>query len=279
MNPLRAVNGLRWWPRWGVKGLFLLLVLVGVTYPHPSLLVRDVRHTWDMDALIDETEPTLQPWMEELRAGLAEAPDASDQQVFQAVEHFVHDRIPYEWDWNTWGVMDYTPTVAEVVEMGREDCDGRAVVAASLLRGIGYEPRLVGNPLHVWVWTPQGEFMGPAGPKTFEPTETGSRFNWSSVVNWPSNLAFGLAVYPLGRELVLLVAVWLCGLKLVARRWTWVVSLLLLIQGLLLIRLSAGDHRSIIHWGVWLAWLYWVAGLAVLWFAPASRRKLAASPA
>ena len=279
MNPLRAVNRLRRWPRWGVKGLFLLLVLAGVTYPHPSLLVRDVRHICDMDALIDEDEPALQPWRQEFEDFLEQRPDLPDGEVFEALEAYVRAKVPYEWDWNTWGVMNYVPTVAEVIEMGREDCDGRAVVAASLLKGVGYEPRLVSNPLHTWVWTPQGEFMGPAGPKTFEPTETGSRFNWSSVPHWPSHVAFGLAVYPLGRELVFLVAVWLCGLKLGARRWAWVVSVLLLIQGLLLIRLSAADYRSITHWGVWLAWLYWAAGLALLWFAPASRRKFAAGPA
>ena len=48
--------------------------------------------------------------------------------LVRGVEKFVYGHVPYAWDWDTWGVADYLPSVAEVRRMGREDCDGRAVV-------------------------------------------------------------------------------------------------------------------------------------------------------
>ncbi|UCG34399.1 MAG: transglutaminase domain-containing protein [Phycisphaerales bacterium] len=273
MHLIGRVNRLRRPVRWGVKGLFLLVVLVGITYPRPGLLVRAYRHLTNMNGLVNPDEPAMQAWREELESRLGAEPPADQEDLLARVQSFVIEKVPYDWDWNTWGVMEYTPTVAEVVQMGREDCDGRAVVAASLLRGLGYEARLVGNPLHIWVWTEHGELMGPAGAKTFEPTATGYRFNWASVRGWTSHLSFGMAVFPLGRELVMVAAIWLCGLSLAARRWTWLASLVLLTLGLVVIRLAARDPGQAIRWGLWLGWCQVAVGVLLLWFGPRIHRR------
>jgi hypothetical protein len=275
MNPLRAVNRLRRPARWGVKVAFLLLVLLAITYPKPWLLVRELRRSADVGALVAPDEPALQPWREELEGFLATRPGLPHKQVLKFLEIFVRAKVPYDWDWNTWGVANYTPAVAEVVRMGREDCDGRAIVAASLARGLGYDARLVGNLSHMWVWTPYGELMTPSGAKTFEPTATGYRFNWASLLEWPSHVSFGLAVFPLGRELIMVAAIWLCGVSLAARRWTWFASLVLLVLGLVVIRLSARDPGQVIHRDLWLGWCHVAAGVLLLWFGPRIRGRAA----
>ena len=265
MNVLWAIHRMRRGPRRLCKGLVLAAVMLGVTYPHLSLLPRAIRHAGNMDALIDETAPELEPLRTELNASLASIDEDAHSERLSAVQKLVEERIPYEWDWNTWGVVEYTPTVAEVIAQGREDCDGQAVVAASLLKGIGYEPRLVTDLRHVWVWTEHGETMSPGGAKLFDPTDDGRRFNLASVVDWPISLAVGLAVFPIVRELIVLAAVWLLGISPLSPRWTWALSLFLLAHGLLLIHV-AGNPGRIVSWAVWLGLANVAAGLVVLWF-------------
>lgn len=264
MSTLWTIHRLHWTRRVPLKGLILALVLLGVTYPNPTLLVRAIRHARNMDALIDDNDPALQPLHAELRHSLQNVHPDDHPVRLRSVERLVCQKIPYDWDWNTWGVVEYTPTVAEVLAMGREDCDGRAVVAASLLKRLGYQPRLVTDLLHVWVWTEHGETMSPGGPKMFDPTETGRRFNPRSMLNWPTNLAVGLAVFPLSRELILLATIWFLAIHPSAPRRTWALSLFLLLLGLLLFRLAADDPSRIIRTGVWSAWACLLAGGAVL---------------
>ncbi len=155
----------------------------------------------------------------------------------------MYQRVPYEWDWNTWGMADYLPTVEEVVRMGREDCDGRAVVAASLLKNLGYEASIVTDFAHVWVVTPYGETMGPGKTKTVEVTEKGMKFNARGLTQIPQILSYGIAVFPLERELVLVAVAWLL---LLGRAGTVriILSLTLLTCGLLLLRYGAVDYRG-----------------------------------
>jgi len=64
-------------------------------------------------------------------------------------------KIPYHYDWEVWGNLDYWPTAREALDAGREDCDGQAILAASLLRNRGIDAQVVGNYQHIWV-----EFRG-----------------------------------------------------------------------------------------------------------------------
>jgi hypothetical protein len=133
----------------------------------------------------------------------------------------VCERIPYSWDWDNWGCVDYLPTAAEVVERGREDCDGRAVIAASILRNLGYDAQLVTDGSHMWVSTSEGATMSPvatASGRTLVTTnQAGSRFDplaiigvRSLLIDWPKNLAFGVAVFPIGRVSVIAAAAMVC---------------------------------------------------------------------
>jgi hypothetical protein len=209
----RRVHRWPWWLRRPAKlGVFLLLVAL-VLYPKFWLLPEWWRRLGHINGLIEPSHPGLASLEQVARAKLGQerAPEA----VLRAVELTVYERIPYAWDWDVWGVMDYVPTVAEVLEQGREDCDGRAVLAASLLRRMGCDAWLVSDMVHVWVATPAGETMGPGrGEKTLVGTESGTRARLSlaGVMNVGRGTAFGVGVFPIGRELIILAA--LCGLSL-----------------------------------------------------------------
>ena len=131
MNKLFVLNRLRWPLRIPVKWAIFAVVVLLVCFPYPHMLIRHVRHWRDPDALIAPDAQVLRPFVEEL---LPLLDNRSPEEALEHVERYVYEKIPYEWDWNTWGVADYLPTVEEVMEKGVEDCDGRAVIAASLLR-------------------------------------------------------------------------------------------------------------------------------------------------
>jgi hypothetical protein len=205
-----------WWWRWPAKWVLFILVVVLVLYPKLWLAPRWVARLSDMDSVLQPDCPGLAEFEAAVRAR-APAP-ASAADVLPVVERVVYERIPYAWDWDVWGVVDYLPTVAEVLQQGREDCDGRAVVAASLLRRLGYQAWLASDLKHTWVVTSSGETMSPgAGEKTIAagPGGTQVRFTAGLLENVARGLSYGLAVFPLTRELLILAA--LCALTMQPR--------------------------------------------------------------
>ena len=216
----RALNRWPWYGRVPLKILFFLVVLFFTLYPKYWLLPRTIARYSDMNSVLDPSFPELAPLEEKVRAGLPESADA--RTTLDAVQKAVYQRIPYAWDWEVWGVCDYLPTVAEVFEKGREDCDGRAVVAASLLRRMGFQADLVSDLLHVWVSTPAGETMSPTGgEKTFVGTKTGTKpkISWKLLNNFSRGVSYGISVFPLLREIILLVT--LCALTIQPRSHVW----------------------------------------------------------
>lgn len=204
------------WVRWPLKALTFAIVLLFVLYPRIDLLPTFLTRLANLERVLEPDHPYIVALAAEIRAELPA--DAGVAQVTAVVEREVVRRVPYAFDWETWGVMCYVPTVAEVVALGREDCDGRAVVAASVLRHLGYEAWLVADLKHMWVRArkpgadgPARELMGAgAGEVTLAspaPTEdrTVWHLTWGALQNLGRGLTFGIAVFPLGRELVLLV--------------------------------------------------------------------------
>ncbi len=203
--------------------LKLVLFLLGtglIVYPKPWLLPRTIERYADMDSVLDPQNRALAPLAEEVRHDLPAG--AGGRAALKIVQEVVYRHVPYAYDWDVWGVMEYLPTVDEVFRQGREDCDGRAVVAASLLRRLGYDASLVTDLLHVWVRTPAGETMSPTGgEKVLVATRTGTRTNisWRIWRNLARGLAFGVAAFPLLRETLILM--WLCALTIHPRSSFW----------------------------------------------------------
>jgi hypothetical protein len=197
------LSQLPWWTRWPVKWVVLVAVLVVVLFPNPLLLARQIRIYGEADRLIDPDAKSLADMKDDFERIVPPTLPAAEQLL--GVEIFVHDRIRYAFDWEIWSVVDYWPTVDEALSRGSEDCDGRAIVAASLLADRGFSPRLATDLVHVWVETDVGSCMGPGKSTVMRTDGTGNAiYNTPSLLQSFRALSFGISVFPLWRELVLL---------------------------------------------------------------------------
>ena len=246
MSNLFGLNRLPWYVRVPIKWMIFTLTVLAVCFPYPHRLARHIEHWGDPNALIEPDAPALKPLAEELRSLVPQ--DLPPREALETVERFVHTNILYEWDWITWGTADYLPTVTEAIEKGKEDCDGRAVVAASLLRTLGYESEIVTDFMHVWVKTDKGELMGPGKKKAVLATEQGLRFEPGALMQVPRALAYGLAVFPLDRELIVLAVLWLLLLHPKGSLACGLTALALLANGLLFLRIGSVYHSRPVHW-------------------------------
>jgi len=259
LRSLFILDAHRWYTRLPLKWMILGFTTLFVCFPYPGLTLRHVRHWMNPDALIEPDAPSLQPWVEELRPKLS--PELPPRDALRLVEKFVYEKVPYEWDWNTWGLGDYLPTVAEVIAKGKEDCDGRAVIAASLLRNFGFKSRIVTDFAHVWVATDKGETMGPGKRKAIVATDKGMKIDWGALVQLPNVLAYGIAVFPWPREVVILVVAWWLLLDRRTSRRRAIVCAILFAAALILIRWSGDDYWHPVRWVRW-------SGVAVLVLVP-----------
>lgn len=67
------------------------------------------------------------------------------------VEIFTYLRVKYKTDLMQYLAIDHRPTVSEVMRTGVDDCDGRAILAATLLLFRGYDAWVLAGPWHHWV--------------------------------------------------------------------------------------------------------------------------------
>ncbi|HEY1173468.1 MAG TPA: hypothetical protein VGH19_19025 [Verrucomicrobiae bacterium] len=188
-----------------IKALLLGLFTLAVFFPRPDQLVKQFPRWKNPDSLIE----TDVPFMVEINKKIDEQlkPDGTKLEELKTVERFVYREVKYGYDWDVWGNTDYWPTVTEVWESKREDCDGLAVLAASILKSRGFEEvRIVGNLSHVWVATKTNEVMSPQADKNFQ------RVDGKLKVKLPGANTFLLSwahinKFPAGRSLILLMAI------------------------------------------------------------------------
>ncbi|MFQ5413922.1 MAG: hypothetical protein ACE5E6_05640 [Phycisphaerae bacterium] len=265
MNHLLRWNNLRWPIRLPLKLAVLGVTVLAVCFPYPRALVRHIRHWRDPNALIEPDAEALAPLATQLKAGLPD--DPAPDVVLKAVERLVYDTIKYDWDWNTWGMADYMPTVTEAIDMGREDCDGRAVVAASLLENIGIEASIVTDFAHVWVKTDEGETMTPTPGKRMAAvaTDTGLELQTGALAELPRALAYGVAPFPLVRELIVLVVLWWLLLRTNGGAACALATLVLLLDGLLFLRVGGASYRHPTVWAQLVGAANLLGALLVQW--------------
>jgi len=245
--------------RWPIKLAMVCLTALVVCFPHPKRFIEQVNRWRNPNALIEPEAPALRPMIDELAPEVAAL--KNPEEVLRLIEAFVYTHVPYDWDWNTWGMADYTPTVAQVIQKGREDCDGRAVLAASLLRHFGFDAHLVSNFAHVWVSTPRGDIMGPGKRKAIVATDKGVKFNWHGLTVLPRAAGFGIAVFPFLRELLILCVVWLIAISRRVPMKRQIVLLVVMASALALLRQGGSSYR---HPTLWLQLLATAAIVAAI---------------
>ncbi|AKL93795.1 hypothetical protein CACET_c02790 [Clostridium aceticum] len=67
------------------------------------------------------------------------------------IENFVLERVPYQFDWQTYGVPFYFPTAAEVVGNGAGDCKSRFIVLASVFEALNIPYQQSFSLSHFWI--------------------------------------------------------------------------------------------------------------------------------
>jgi hypothetical protein len=188
-------------------------------------------------------------------------------------------------------VADYMPSVAELFRRAaldpdgrlREDCDGRAVLAASLLRRLGFDARLVTDFGHVWVQTHDAgrrpvDLMGKGRARGVVSSAEGNRFvpTWSALANAPLALAYGLSVFPWKRELIVFVALMLLLAHPRMSRRAAAEGAALSLAGWQFMRFPV-NYWAGEAWFFWLGLIYLLAGCTILFLA--ARRARAAARA
>ena len=116
--------------------------------------------------------------------------------------------------------------------------------------------------------------MSPGKTTGIEFTAEGMKFNWGIVLELPMTLAMGIAVFPLYREVILVLTAWLLMVGRGVRVRDTLLWLALLVIGLLLIR-EGGHPRHPNIWKDWLGFATWAAALAAM--AVQTRRASRAS--
>lgn len=269
------------WLRWPVKTLLFGLVVLLALFPKVWLVPTWIGRLRDLNALVQPDHAGLAPLEEAARARMAEREPA---ELLGVVQELVYERVPYAWDWDTWGVMDYVPTTAEVLEKGREDCDGRAVLAAALLRRMGQPAWLLCDLKHVWIGTPVGETMSPGSVErtiASGPEGTHVQITPGAAANLGRGLAFGIAVFPLGRELVIAAALGALAAQPRSSRLRRVAGWALLLAGLLLMRRAGATASGVALQPnlLWAGVACVLAGWAALVIRGADRRWRPTGPA
>jgi hypothetical protein len=174
-----------------------LLWTLFALYPNPTLLFTAIKHAWS---------PVIDPdAVRQLAATLPDDPRAIEAAVNSTL-------VPYAVPWQTYGVPWYFPTTQEVLAAGQADCQGRAVVLASLLRAKGIPATLVGSFDHLWVDYP-GKHATPLESKAVviaaQQPDGSYKLQWPQLVAWRQSWEIERAYFwdamPIGRRLLLVV--------------------------------------------------------------------------
>jgi hypothetical protein len=180
-----------WIGRALLKAVLFGAVVLFILNPNLKRAAMHVRHALQPDLLIQTHFPALREINTQVDEWLAASRGTRSE--VQVVERFVNQRIQYVSDYKNWGNIEYWPTAEEVWTRGKEDCDGRAVLAVSILRSRGYESaRLVIGLDHMWVQVDENErlkhrpekvsaLLNPSGNQSLELKHPSGASHFASV--------------------------------------------------------------------------------------------------
>jgi hypothetical protein len=180
-------------PRLAVFWL-LLGWFFAVLYPDPSVLARSISNI--RSSGIDANE------VRELAATLPDDP--------ALIERIVLDElVPYAFDWEASRVPWYFPTVREVLQVNRGDCESRLVVFASILTAKNIPYEILMSLDHTWVDYPgkQANAIENTEVSVAERTSDGVSWHWPKDFDPIAEIRGQLDIYwipmPSGRKVLL----------------------------------------------------------------------------
>jgi predicted transglutaminase-like cysteine proteinase len=148
--------------RWVLKGLVFAALTLIVLNPNLKRAWLQIQHTLHPEGLIQTRFPSLPVVNEQLDRFVAA--DHARRSEARLVARFVLQNIKYVTDYANWGNLEYWPTPQEVWDKRQEDCDGRAILTARLLRARGFSSaHLVVGLDHMWICVDENE-KAPATP-------------------------------------------------------------------------------------------------------------------
>jgi TM2 domain-containing membrane protein YozV len=139
--------------------LWVLLVL----YPNPWRLAIGVKRILD-----PQTDPAA---VASLAQDMPSDPTLIEDEVLKL--------IPYSYDWQTYGMPWYCPSVQEALQKGKGDCKARALVLASILQAKGIPNRIVWSLDHVWVDYPGKQNSSLEKNQLYEKNPETGKGSWS----------------------------------------------------------------------------------------------------
>lgn len=164
------------WLRWILKSAGFAAFTLLVLNPHLSRSIEQIQRTLRPEALIQTNFPALQQINREIDGWLAGG--ISRQSEPEVIEAYVCKRIRYLDDYSNWLNVEYWPDAEQVWSRAQEDCDGRAILAASILRSRGYSSaRLAVGLDHMWVRLNANEKTPGAPPNMIALLSPGRRLS------------------------------------------------------------------------------------------------------
>lgn len=187
-----------------MKWIIFIVVVVGVLFPNPFIFVEQIQNMLDMERLIQPDFKGIDDINREIDQLLDGETTRGEE--FRLIQRYVYRHIPYSYDWHQWGVVDYWPVAEKVWESRTEDCDGRAVLAVSILRSRGFESaHLVASLRHMWVAVDDVELMGPDSEKSIKKEDGRTVISLPSITMFLKGYAFKLGEFPATRSAVILL--------------------------------------------------------------------------
>ncbi|MFQ6124640.1 MAG: hypothetical protein ACE5R6_08565 [Candidatus Heimdallarchaeota archaeon] len=149
------------------KGTFVLLWVVLSNFLlffggalNPLTAGEQFRRRTQLPSLLDLRTPDIQALNDDFDQFLLESEQivktrdqfhSLEEYEVNMVEIFTYLHVKHKPDTMQYLTIDHLPTVSEVMRTGVDDCDGRAILATTLLLSRGYDAWVLANPWHYWV--------------------------------------------------------------------------------------------------------------------------------
>ncbi|MBM3836198.1 MAG: transglutaminase domain-containing protein [Verrucomicrobia bacterium] len=148
----------------GAVKVFLFGILAAlVLNPNLRIAYKQLRHTFEPERLIQPAFPSMQQVNRKIDRMIHDHPTGHSE--VKIVERFVYKSVRYVSDYENWNNVEYWPSAEEVWHRRQEDCDGRAILAVSILRSRGYHSaKLVVGLNHMWATVNENE-KEPSAPQ------------------------------------------------------------------------------------------------------------------